>query len=248
MNPTTSYTCAVEETGRAALESLDPINVPRYTVPEAARYLPMPPGTLQSWVAGRPYSIKTGSRWWANLIHRPDPEDPRLSFSNLVEAFVLLAIRKQYHVKMHDVRIALDFSKNSLGVDKVLLSKDLRVAQGSIFLRRLGELINVGAGGQIAMPQILDAYLRRIEWSEDDLPLSIFPFTKAGHSDSTRVLRISPRIAFGRPVVDRKAIKTSAIAERFKAGDSISGLAEDYDLTVFEVEEAIRYEAFPIAA
>lgn len=231
------------------LDISDPIEVPRYTIPEAARYLPMSAATLKSWVAGRPYStLKKGPIWWENLIHRPDPEDPRLSFSNLAEAFVLLALRKQYRVKMHDVRVALDYSKHKLGVKRILLSKDLRVVQGSIFLQRLYELINVGAGGQVAMPEILGAYLQRIEWSKDDLPLSIFPFTRAGYLDSTKLLRISPRIAFGRPVVERKAIKTSAIAERFKAGDSILELAEDYDLEAFEVEEAIRYEAIPIAA
>jgi uncharacterized protein (DUF433 family) len=226
-----------------------PIEVPRYTIPEAARYLSMPAATLKSWVAGRPYTtLMKGPTWWDNLINRPDPNDPRLSFSNLTEAFVLLALRKQYRVKMPDVRIALDYSKHKLGVNRVLLSKDLRVAQGSLFLQRMSELINVGVGGQVVMPEILDAYLQRIEWSEDDLPLSIFPFTRAGHLDSTRLLKISSRIAFGRPIVERKAIKTSVIAERFKAGDSISDLAEDYDLEVFEVEEALRYESIKIAA
>lgn len=38
------------------------------------------------------------------------------------------------------------------------------------------------------------------------------------------------------------AIKTSAIAERFNAGESLGAIAEDYDLEVFEVEEALRYE------
>ncbi|HEX3551922.1 MAG TPA: DUF433 domain-containing protein [Thermoanaerobaculia bacterium] len=56
-----------------------------------------------------------------------------------------------------------------------------------------------------------------------------------------------PIVAFGRSVIE-KAIKTSVIAERFKAGESIEGIAEDYDLEASEVEEDIRYEALPLAA
>jgi len=59
-----------------------------------------------------------------------------------------------------------------------------------------------------------------------------------GHIDSPKILTIDPKIAFGRPVILRNAIKTSAIAERFQAGESMADLAEDYDLEVFEVEEA----------
>jgi uncharacterized protein (DUF433 family) len=35
--------------------------------------------------------------------------------------------------------------------------------------------------------------------------------------------------------------------ERFRAGDSPAELAADYDLTPEEVDEAIRYEATPVA-
>ena len=224
------------------------IEVPRYTLPEAARYLRMPLNTLKSWVAGRPYPVSTGPAWFANLINRPDPADPRLSFSNLIEAFVLLALRKQYNVKMEEVRNALNYTKLRFGVERVLLSKDLRVIKGSLFLEHMDQLTNIGRSGQGAIPEILGAYLERIEWDESDLPLRMFPLTRANELNSPRLLTINPNIAFGRPIVERKAIKTSSIADRFKAGESISELAEDYDLEVVEIEEAIRYESLPLAA
>jgi len=98
------------------------------------------------------------------------------------------------------------------------------------------------------MPEILEAYLERIEWDLVGLPRKIFPLTRAAQLDSPKILAIDPKIAFGRPIVERKAIKTSTIAERFRAGESIADLAEDYDLEVLEVEEALRYEALPDAA
>ena len=228
----------------AALDTklLDPNELPRYTVPEAAHYLRMSENTLKSWISGRSYPVVGGEKHWEGLIERPDEGDSRLSFSNLIEAHVLFALRKQYRVKMREVRTALDYAREQLGVGRVLLSPQLRVMRGNMFLERLNELINVGKGGQGAMPEILGAYLERIEWDLAGLPARIFPITRVDPLESPRILAIDPKVAFGRPIVERKAIKTSAITERFLAGESIADLADDYDLKAFEVEEAIRYE------
>jgi uncharacterized protein (DUF433 family) len=225
------------------LYSGDPNELPRYSVPEAARYLRMSEATLKSWVSGRSYPVVSGERRWEGLIHRPDPRDSRLSFANLIEAHVLTALRKQYRVKMPQVRIALEFAREKLGVDRVLLSKNLRVTKGNVFLEHLGKLINVGQGGQEAMPEILDAYLHRIDWDLQGAPIRMFPLTRDDYQNAPKLVTIDPVLAFGRPVVERKAITTSVIAERFRAGESMLEIAEDYDLEAFEVEEALRYEA-----
>lgn len=232
----------------ASLVLLDPKELPRYTVPEAAHYLRMPKGTLKSWVSGRNYPVTGGEKHWAGLIHRPDENDPRLSFSNLIEAHVLLALRRQYRIRVKEIRAALEYTHDKLGIDRVLLSPELRAMDRNLFIQRMNELTNVGRGGQAAMPEVLGAYLERIDWDLAGLPVRIFPLTRPDQLDSPKILSIDPKIAFGRPVVERKAIKTSAIAERFRAGESIATLADDYDLEVFEVEEAIRYEALPEAA
>jgi len=231
-----------------ALYAVDPNELPRYSIAEAARYLCMSDATLQSWVSGRAYPVSQGTRWWAGLLHRPDPQDGRLSFSNLIEAHVLLALRKQYKVKMKSVRTALDYAREALGEDRVLLSPQLRVMPGNLFLERLEGLFNLGKRGQEAMPEILAAYLERVEWDRKGLPTRMFPWTRMDYLDAPRSVMIDPRIAFGRPILERKAIKTATVAERFKAGESIHDIAEDYDLEASEVEEAIRYEALAAAA
>lgn len=222
--------------------------MPRYTIPEAAHYLRMSTATLKSWVAGRDYPVTGGEKHWEGLINRPDKGDPRLSFSNLIEAHVLLALRKQFGVKMNEVRTALMYAQTKHKIDRVLLSPQLRATNGNVFLEELNQLTNVGKGGQAAMPEILGAYLKRIEWDLVGVPRKMFPLTRPEHLDTPRILAIDPRIAFGRPIIERKGIKTSTIAERFRAGESIAALAEDYDLEVLEVEEALRYEAIPEAA
>jgi len=72
--------------------------------------------------------------------------------------------------------------------------------------------------------------------------------TREDFRNSPRLVTIDPVIAFGRPVLERRGIKTSVIAERFLVGETIVEIAADYDLEAFEVEEAIRYEALASAA
>ncbi len=231
-----------------SLYKVSPNELPRYTLREAAHYLRMPENTLKRWVSGRLHIVASKQTSRELLIQRPDPGDSRLSFSNLLEAYVIGALRKQYHVKMDDVREALAYSRETLGVDRVLLSKELRVIPGNVFLQHLGKLINVGRGGQEGMPEILEAYLQRIEWDLSGTPLRMFPITRLDYRDAPKLVTIDPVVAFGRPVLERMAIKTSTIAERFNAGESIRAIAEDYDLEAFEVEEALRYEALALAA
>jgi uncharacterized protein (DUF433 family) len=53
---------------------------------------------------------------------------------------------------------------------------------------------------------------------------------------------IDPRISFGRPVLAGTGIPTAVIAERYKAGESMDDLADDYGCQRFEIEEAVRCE------
>ncbi len=100
----------------------------------------------------------------------------------------------------------------------------------------LGEEFSAAGGAALGV------CLERIEWNVKGLPVKIFPLTRPEQLDSPKILAIDPHIAFGRPVVQRRGITTSVIVERFRAGESTADLAEDYDLKVFEVEEALRYE------
>lgn len=99
-----------------------------------------------------------------------------------------------------------------------------------------------GLGGQMAMPELVDAYLRRIERNEHGLALRLYPFTRKRQLDEPRVVAIDPRISFGRPVLVGTGIRTAIVAERYKAGESIEELAKDYGRKSLDIEEAIRCE------
>jgi len=178
---------------------------------------------------------------WPALIHA----DHLLSFNNLVEAYVLRALRVDHGVKMAKVREALDYAEREFGISRLLLSTELQAAPGSMFLERFGDLINLSRSGQLAAKQLLEAVLKRVRRNPLGAPNRVFP---AGSYDldalrlAPQVIVIDPEISFGRPIVAAKGIRTASIVSRIDAGEEPQDVAQDYGLEVYELEAAISYE------
>lgn len=221
---------------------IDSRETPRYTLGRAAQYLGISPTTLRSWVAGRPYPARDGSRYSEPLITRPDPGDTRCSFNNLVEAHVLRSLRTRHNVPMSAVRSALDFAEGELRIERLLLSDELRTAAGTVFLERLDQLIDLGRSGQLAIKELLQAHLQRIERDFGGLPVRLFPVVSTRGLGGPKLVVIDPSISFGRPYIVGKGVRTSTIVERLDAGESGTDVAEDYSLDDREIDEAILYE------
>jgi len=126
-------------------------------VSEAARYLRLSTGTLRTWVAGRPYTTRAGERQSPRLIHPAQARPPMLSFWNLVEAHVLRALRSEHGVSVPALRKALRYAEKELGIEHLLLRRDLQTEAGRLFLERYGELIDLSNSGQLAMKKMLEA-------------------------------------------------------------------------------------------
>jgi uncharacterized protein (DUF433 family) len=213
-----------------------------YTLAEASHYVRLPAATLRSWVLGREYPTAEGSGKFPPLLRPASHRPPLLSFSNLIEAHVLRSLRTEHGVSVKALRGALVYAEKELGIDRLLLRPELRAAAGKIFLERYGDLIELSASGQLAMRWLFDEHLKRIDWDAAKSPVRLYPFLFAAAPSEERPIVIDPRIAFGRPVVARKAITTSIIADRIDAGESVEDVATDYDLGLSEVEQAIVYE------
>ncbi len=214
----------------------DPRDLPAYTYAQASRILDFPSATIRAWVVGTTYK---GGRF-RPVISRPDEEDSRLSFLNLVEAHVLRALRLRHRVPMGEVRQALDYAEHKLGVERLLIREKLRTADGHLFLEKFGELVHLSPSKQAYIETVLRSQLQRVEYDRGS-SICLFPVIPG---DATRrTVQVSPSFGFGDPVTSRRRIRTSVIADRFDAGETIEDLAEDYDLEIQEVRDAITFEA-----
>ena len=223
--------------------------IPSYGIAEAAHYLRIPVSTLQSWILGRPYPTRAGVRRFKPLIEVPPRTGRRslLSFMNLVEAHVLSAIRRDHDIALPNVRKALDYLQKEFPSKHPLAEKSFETDGIDLFIQEYGQLINISKSGQLAVRQLLEAHLSRIERDPSGVPIKLYPFTRKPQAGEPKVVVIDPELAFGRPVLASTGIPTAMIADRLKAGESVEELAADYHRTPEEIVDAIRCE-LPAAA
>lgn len=225
-----------------ALSSDDPRFLPAYTVGEAARYLRLPVQTLRSWAVGRTYPTETGRKRSLPALSIAGKKPPMLSFVNVIEAYVLASITRDYDVPLQRVRRAIAFLQREFRSQHPLIERTLETDRRDLFIREAGRLINVTQEGQAAIGQILDLYLSRVDWDSTGTASRLFPFTGKAEPTAPKAVVIDPTVAFGKPVLAGTGVPTVIVAERFKAGESFAALAEDYGREPAEIQEAIRCE------
>ena len=212
---------------------LNPIDTPAYTPAVVAHHLRLPVTTVRYWALGRdPYKP---------VIALADPKAHLLSFRNLVEIHVLSAVRRQHGVTLPAVRSAVEYLRRVFGSVHPLSDEKMRTDRKHLFVEKFGQLINASKEGQLAMAELLEAHLRRVERDDSGLPVRLFPFTRLRPEGPQSVV-IDPRVQFGRPCITGTGVPTAVVVERFKAGEALTSLADDYRREVSDIEEAIRYE------
>jgi uncharacterized protein (DUF433 family) len=219
----------------------DPREIPAYRFAEAAHYLQMPKATLRAWALGQ------GS--FRPVLRLPEPLTPSgprlLCFMNLVELHVLEALRREHRVPLPQVRKALRFLGHEFpDYLRPLAEIDLLTDGLDVFVEHYADLINASKDGQRALREVLEKHLLRVERDETGLAARLFPFTRKRDLDSPKSVVIDPAVGFGRPTLIGTGIPTSVLAERWKAGESMDELAEEYRRTPQDIQEALRWE-FP---
>jgi len=166
----------------------------------------------------------------------------------LVEAHVLDAIRRHHQVPLSKIREAIDYLRRHFSSKHPLAEQRFETDGIDLFIDKFGQLINVTQSGQIALRELLKAHLHRVEHDSSGTAIRLYPFTRKRDLREPKVVVIDPHISYGRPVLVGTGIPTAVVAERYKAGESIDELAEDYGRSRNEIEEAIRCELWLEAA
>lgn len=221
----------------------DPREQPWYTYPEAARATGIPQSTLRAWTVGQRYARKDDVGFFEPIIPRPSDQDPRLSFTNLIEAHVLRALRTVHEVQLGYIRAAVAVAQKEYGLDRLLISPDLRTSAGQLFLDHYTGLLELSRAKQLVLKEILGQFLERIEFDESKLPVEFRPFARTPRNANRELISLSPFVSFGRPLIRRVGISTQAVVDRLEAGEAIEDVRSDYGLRPEEIEEAVLYEA-----
>jgi uncharacterized protein (DUF433 family) len=219
---------------RKSLTKRDLREVPAYSIAEAAGYLRLPKSTLRAWLLGQ------GA--FKSVIDIADRKNRLLSFINMVEAFVLAGIRREHAIPLPKVRKALGYLRRTFETDRPLADEEFATDGVNLFVEKYGALIGATQAGQIQLREMILDRLQYVRRDPSGMPEKLVLFPAARDSDRGANVVIDPSLSFGRPVLDGLGVRTSILAERFKAGDLIDELAREYDAAPEAIQNAIRCE------
>ena len=216
--------------------------LPAYTLAEAARYVGVSETTLRTWFRGRPARVTKDGAFRTDAVKPVLPTDAGarepLSFIDLIEAHVLLSLRKSYKFPLRKVKTAMDFLAASNKNLMLLAHKDFFYDYGNLYLGIEDKLLSLTEQGQMADKTILKEGLEQIEYGPDGFADEFFP--RIGNAPQ-RAFAVNPAINYGHISIVRLRVGADVLASRFLAGEKMSDIAEDYGATPEEIVDAIRW-------
>lgn len=214
----------------------DPRELPFYTPTDAARILSVPASTLRAWCGNKTYQLADGERRAMKPVFKSAKAN-RLSFNNLVEAYVLSSLTRVYSIQLADLRETLE----RLGAGRPLLDHVFYACPGDIFIEAADKvLVNIHRSpGQVAIGEVVRSSIDRIEFDAGKRPERLHPWRAS--VEEPRVVSIDARRAFGQPTVVNRGLKVDTVLGFYKAGESIETIAKNYDLDAKLVEDVLKW-------
>ena len=223
-----------------ALATDERLELPLYGLSEAALYLRVPMTTLEYWAFGRGRV--------SPLISVARKRPRAFSFMNLLECHMLASMRTLFDLRLPKIRRALAHLNKTSRFKHPLIEEPLLTNRIDVLIREIDKFINLSRGGQLAIPEIVEAHLERVEYDKTLGAFKFYPFVRERSSTEPKFIVIDPGLGFGKPVIAGTGISTAVIASRFNARESMPDLAKEYGLEEEQIEEAIRWETRAVAA
>ena len=203
--------------------------LPNYQVGEAARYAQISPKTVAAW----------------HKIERPTLSGKErraaLSYMQLIEVAVVAAFRKA-GISLKRIRDAREYVKTQLKTEHPFAEYRFKTEGKHLLVDYQdvegdggrGKHLMADQGGQLEWSEIIGPLLKEFEYERDGY---VIRWHVAGPSSP---IIIDPRLSFGAPTV--KGTPTWVIGGRWKSGESIIDIANDFDLDKAAIRQALQFE------
>jgi uncharacterized protein (DUF433 family) len=221
-------------------KDVDPRDLPLYTPADAAYYLDIHPKTLGTWIRGRTYPTVQGDQFFRPVIEMADLENGLLSYFNLAELHVLAATRYEHKVGFPAIRAAMDtIIKKFPNEHHPLISQEFKTNGADLFLQTVQENENLSRPQQLNFKLIMDEFLQNVIADDDQLIWKIYPLI-AGQPDD-HIISIAYGISSSQPAIDDRGVPVWLLYDRYKAGETVDDLADDFSIPPVSVQRAIAY-------
>lgn len=207
-----------------------------YSYRDVDRLVGLHAGTARRWLDG----YERGGRFYQPVL-RPEPTGgDEVTWGEMVEARLLAEYRSR-DVPVQRLRPAIvalreEFGRYPLAHARPLLDVEgrelVRLVQEKVGLARSLQLVVV-RNGQLVLVGAAERFRNAVEY-RDGIAGLLRPDPR------TPAVVMDPQRSFGQPAV--RGVRTDALAEDYRAGTGREELAELYDLSLAQVDEAIRFE------
>lgn len=207
-----------------------------YSYADVDRLVGLHSGTARRWLEG--YTVS--SRFYDPVL-RPEPTGgDAVTWGEMVEARLLAEFRSRavpvQRLRPAVVRLRKEFGRYPLALAHPLLDVEgrelVRRVQEQVGLERQLQLVVV-RNGQLVLADNAERFRSAVEY-ERDVVGRIRPDVRVPG------VFMDPRRSFGQPAI--RNVRTESLAEDYRAGTSRDELADLYDLSLAQVDEAIRFE------
>lgn len=207
-----------------------------YSYADVDRIVGLGAGTARRWLEG----YRRSGTFYDPILRLEPTGSDAVTWGEMVEARLVAEFRSRdvplQRLRPAIVRLREEFGHYPLAHARPFLDVEgrelVRVIQEQVGLERSLQLVVV-RNGQLVLVDAAERFRSAVEYVDDVVArLTPDPRTPGVVLDPTRT--------FGQPAV--RNVRTESLAEDFRAGTSREDLADLYDLSPQEVDEAIRFE------
>lgn len=210
-----------------------------YSLADVDRLLALPSGTARRWIDG----YDRGGVHYPPVVRVERTRDEAVTWGEFVEARLLAEFRGR-GASMHRLRPAVVRLRDEFGQYPLAHAQPFVDVEGRELVRRVQddvgitgpEMLVVARSGQVLLSASVRDFVGDLKY-EDGPAREAIAVVPSGYGGA---VTLDPEHQYGRPVV--RAVPTEVIAEQFRAGESTETIADLFDLTPTQVEQALRYE------
>lgn len=207
-----------------------------YSYSDVDRLVGLHSGTARRWLDG----YRRNGRFYEPVLREAPTGSDSVTWGEMVEARLLAEFRSR-DVPVQRLRPAIELLSAEFGPYPLAHARPfldvegrelVRIVQEQVGLQRQLQLVVV-RNGQLVLADPAERFHFAVEYDQDIV-------TRLKPDARTPDVVMDPSRAFGQPAV--RNVRTDSLAEDFRAGTSREELADLYDLTTAQVDEAIRFE------
>jgi uncharacterized protein (DUF433 family) len=201
-----------------------------YSVEDIAAILHLPQPQVKRWL--KEYKLGKLGVYEAENDHSPDLVT---DFYTLIEFYTFYQLRA-LGVMPGKINKARGVLSDMLHTPHPFATANILTDGRNVFFNaEVGQLIKADQTLQLFIQQVVEPFCKRIEFGDDSLPIWLYPM---GRESS---ILIDPNRQSGRPVVGESNTLSKTVFDAFLKGNSVSALAERFNLTKKEVEDVIKF-------